>query len=90
MESYKGAGKLTGKVALISGGDSGIGRAVAIGYAKEGANVAFIYLDEDEDAAETVRYIEKTGQKASQLKAILAKRPFVMQQSIRCSKSLAI
>ncbi len=76
MESYKGAGKLTGKVALISGGDSGIGRAVAIGYAKEGANVAFIYLDEDEDAAETVRYIEKTGQKALAIKGDIGEKAF--------------
>ncbi|AVX05572.1 putative oxidoreductase YhdF [Maritalea myrionectae] len=76
MENYKGAGKLTGKVALISGGDSGIGRAVAIGYAKEGANVAFIYLDEDDDADETVRHIEKTGQKALAIKGDIGEKAF--------------
>ena len=48
-ENYKGSGKLKGKNALITGGDSGIGRAVAVAYAKEGANVAIGYLDENED-----------------------------------------
>lgn len=62
-ENYRGAGKLTGKNALITGGDSGIGRAVAIAFAKEGANVAIVYLDEaeDEDANKTVELIEKYG-----------------------------
>ncbi|MCF4097527.1 SDR family oxidoreductase [Maritalea mediterranea] len=76
MENYQGSGKLEGKVALISGGDSGIGRAVAIGYAKEGAHVAFIYLDEDDDAAETVRHIEKTGQKALAIKGDIGEKAF--------------
>ncbi|MBD1936817.1 SDR family oxidoreductase [Microcoleus sp. FACHB-68] len=56
---YKGSGKLLGKVALITGGDSGIGRAVAIMYAKEGAKVAIGYLNEDEDAQETKRLVEE-------------------------------
>ncbi|MBW4683053.1 MAG: SDR family oxidoreductase [Microcoleus vaginatus WJT46-NPBG5] len=56
---YKGSGKLLGKVALITGGDSGIGRAVAIMYAKEGAKVAIGYLNEDEDAQETKRMVEE-------------------------------
>jgi NAD(P)-dependent dehydrogenase (short-subunit alcohol dehydrogenase family) len=59
--SYKACGKLQGKVALITGGDSGIGRAVAITFAKEGANVAIAYLDEHEDARETQRLIQKEG-----------------------------
>jgi len=58
---YKPAGKLDGKVALITGGDSGIGRAVAIMYAKEGADVAIIYLNEHDDAAETKRMVEAEG-----------------------------
>ena len=56
---YRGSGKLRGKVALITGGDSGIGRAVAIAYAKEGADVAIVYLDEHKDAEETRRQVEQ-------------------------------
>ena len=60
--SYRGSGKLQGKVALITGGDSGIGRAVAIAYAKEGAQVAVVYLDEHKDAEETRSLVEQQGQ----------------------------
>ncbi|GAB5094821.1 MULTISPECIES: glucose 1-dehydrogenase [unclassified Caballeronia] len=63
-ESYKGSGKLAGKTALITGGDSGIGRAVAIAFAREGADVAISYLDEHDDAKETARWVEEAGQKA--------------------------
>lgn len=62
-EEYIGSGKLDGKVALITGGDSGIGRAVAVAYAKEGANVAIAYLDEHEDADKTIQAIESYGVK---------------------------
>ncbi len=55
---YQGSGKLSGKVALITGGDSGIGRAVAVLYAREGADCAIVYLDEEEDAEETRRAVE--------------------------------
>ncbi|MEN3364350.1 MAG: hypothetical protein V7606_1624 [Burkholderiales bacterium] len=58
---YKACGKLAGKVALITGGDSGIGRAVAVTFAKEGANVVISYLDEHQDAKETQRLVEKEG-----------------------------
>jgi hypothetical protein len=63
-ESYKGSGKLEGLKAIITGGDSGIGRAVAIAYAREGADVLISYLDEDEDAKETARWVEKAGRRA--------------------------
>jgi NAD(P)-dependent dehydrogenase (short-subunit alcohol dehydrogenase family) len=63
MKDYRAAGKLAGKVALISGGDSGIGRAVAIGFAKEGADVAILYLDEHEDARSTRGLVEETGRR---------------------------
>jgi NAD(P)-dependent dehydrogenase (short-subunit alcohol dehydrogenase family) len=62
-EQYKGSEKLKGKVALITGGDSGIGRAVAILFAREGANVAIAYLNENSDAEETQQLVEKEGQK---------------------------
>ncbi|NGM20641.1 SDR family oxidoreductase [Roseomonas stagni] len=64
MAKWKGSGKLSGKVALVTGGDSGIGRAVAIGFAKEGADVAILYLDEGQDAEETKRLIEAEGRRA--------------------------
>jgi NAD(P)-dependent dehydrogenase (short-subunit alcohol dehydrogenase family) len=63
-QSYKGSGKLTGKVALITGADSGIGKAVAIAYAREGADVAISYLSEDEDAKDTAKWVEEAGRKA--------------------------
>ena len=61
--SYKGCDKLVGKAAVITGGDSGIGRAVAIAYAREGADVLISYLDEHEDAQETRRWVEEAGRK---------------------------
>jgi NAD(P)-dependent dehydrogenase (short-subunit alcohol dehydrogenase family) len=64
-ESYRGTGRLTGKKAVITGGDSGIGRAVAIAFAREGADVLISYLEEEEpDARETARLIEDAGRKA--------------------------
>ncbi|MGJ4887946.1 SDR family oxidoreductase [Bradyrhizobium sp. HKCCYLRH3099] len=62
--SYKGSGKLTGKKAVITGGDSGIGRAVAIAYAREGADILIAYLDEQDDAREVQQLIEKEGRTA--------------------------
>jgi NAD(P)-dependent dehydrogenase (short-subunit alcohol dehydrogenase family) len=59
--TYKGAGRLAGRKAIITGGDSGIGRAVALAFAREGADVLISYLDEHEDAGETRRLVEEAG-----------------------------
>jgi NAD(P)-dependent dehydrogenase (short-subunit alcohol dehydrogenase family) len=63
QESYRGSGRLAGKTAVITGGDSGIGRAVAIAFAREGADVLVSYLEEDDDAQETARWVEEAGQR---------------------------
>jgi NAD(P)-dependent dehydrogenase (short-subunit alcohol dehydrogenase family) len=63
-ESYRGHGRLSGKAAVITGADSGIGRAVAIAYAREGADVLISYLDEHDDAKETARYVQEAGLRA--------------------------
>ena len=63
-DSYVGTGQLEGKVAVITGADSGIGRAVAIAYAREGADVLISYLSEDSDAEEVRNYVEKAGRRA--------------------------
>ncbi|MEU5407127.1 glucose 1-dehydrogenase [Nocardia asteroides] len=62
--SYRGSGKLTGKAAIVTGADSGIGRAVAIAFAREGADVLISYLDEDEDAREVARWVTEAGRRA--------------------------
>lgn len=62
--SYRGSGKLEGKAAIVTGGDSGIGRAAAIAYAREGADVLIAYLEEDDDAQDTARWIEEAGRRA--------------------------
>ncbi len=62
--SYRGSGRLAGKAAVITGADSGIGKAVAIAFAREGADVLISYLDEHEDAADTQRWVEAAGRKA--------------------------
>lgn len=61
--SYKGSAKLTGKVALITGGDSGIGRAVAIAFAREGADIVISYLSEDDDAKSTAQLVREAGRR---------------------------
>lgn len=63
-KSYQGSGKLSGKVALITGADSGIGRAVAIAFAREGADIAIAYYTEDNDAQTTADWVEKAGRRA--------------------------
>jgi len=73
---HRGSGKLEGKVAIVTGGDSGIGRAVAIAFAKESADLAVIYLEEDQDAAETARLIEEQGRQCLLLKGDLGDEAF--------------
>jgi NAD(P)-dependent dehydrogenase (short-subunit alcohol dehydrogenase family) len=63
-DSYRGQGRLTDKAAIITGADSGIGRAAAIAYAREGADVLISYLNEDDDARETAKYVEDAGRRA--------------------------
>jgi hypothetical protein len=63
-ESYRGCGRLTGKAAVITGADSGIGRAVAIAFAREGADILISYLDEHDDAQQTRKWVERAGRKA--------------------------
>lgn len=71
MSDWRGSGLLKARVALVTGGDSGIGRAVAIAFAKEGADVAIAYLSEDADAEETRRHIEEAGQRCLLLRGDL-------------------
>jgi NAD(P)-dependent dehydrogenase (short-subunit alcohol dehydrogenase family) len=78
-DSYHGLGRLTDKVALITGGDSGIGKAVAIAFAREGADLLLSYLPEEEqDANDTAAWIEKAGRKAVKL-------PGDLQQEAHCN-----
>jgi NAD(P)-dependent dehydrogenase (short-subunit alcohol dehydrogenase family) len=74
MPRHPGTGKLKGRTALITGGDSGIGRAVAVLFAREGANVAIAYLDEHDDAEETKRLIEAEGARALAIPGDLSRK----------------
>jgi NAD(P)-dependent dehydrogenase (short-subunit alcohol dehydrogenase family) len=75
-ENYKGSDKLLDKVALITGGDSGIGRAAAVHFAREGADIAIVYLSEDEDAQETQRLVEAEGRKCLLIRGDIRSREF--------------
>ncbi|MFY4774301.1 SDR family oxidoreductase [Metabacillus sp. RGM 3146] len=77
--SYKGSGKLEGKVAIVTGGDSGIGRAVSIYFAREGADVVIVYLNEHEDAIETKRLIELEGRQCFLMDGDLGEESFCRQ-----------
>src|SRR6201996_8771001 len=74
--SYRPAGKLKGKIALITGGDSGIGRAVSVHFAEEGADIAVVYLNEDADAGETKNLVEATGRRCLLIKGDVKKADF--------------
>lgn len=81
QQSYKGTGRLKGKKAIITGGDSGIGKAVAIAFAREGADVLISYLSdmEDEDANDTAAYVKKAGRKAVLVKGDISKETHCKQ-----------
>jgi NAD(P)-dependent dehydrogenase (short-subunit alcohol dehydrogenase family) len=84
---YRGSGKLAGKVAIITGGDSGIGRAVAIGFAKEGADVAIVFLYEREDAEATRGMVESYGQRCLLIEGDLRQPSFsseVVRRTLEC------
>lgn len=84
--SYKGSGKLQDKVAVITGGDSGIGRAVAALFAREGADVAIVYLNEDKDAQETKRVVEQEGRRCVTIAGDIGDEAFcrsAIEQAVR-------
>ncbi len=83
-KNYKGSGKLEGKTALITGGDSGIGRSVAVHFAREGANIAIVYLEEDKDAQKTKELVEKEGKKCLIIEGDLKKEKFCSEVVKKC------
>lgn len=88
-ESYKGSGRLSGRKALITGGDSGIGRAIAIAYAREGADIAINYLPEEEkDAQEVIELIEAEGRKAIAIPGDIINEEFCQKMVERASQEL--
>lgn len=87
-KDYKSSDKLKGKVAIITGGDSGIGRAVSVAYANEGADVALIYLNEHEDAEETKRLIERKGRRCITLCGDLGDESFCFSAVSKVIKNL--
>lgn len=86
--NYKGSGKLENKVALITGGDSGIGRSVAVHFAREGADVAIVYLSEDKDAEETKKMVEDEGRKCELIKGDLKSEGFCKNAVETCLDKL--
>ncbi|MFD1850043.1 SDR family oxidoreductase [Oceanobacillus bengalensis] len=92
-KDYKGSNKLTGKVAIITGGDSGIGRAVSVHFAREGADIVIVYLNEHEDANETKKLVELEGQKCALISGDIGDESFcqsVVKQTIDTFKKVDI
>ena len=87
-EGYKGSDKLKDKVALITGGDSGIGRSVAVYFAREGADVAIVYISEEKDAKDTQKMVEKEGRKCLLLKGDIKSEAFCKKAVDSCVKKL--
>ena len=87
-DNYRGCDKLKNKVALITGGDSGIGRSVAVHFAREGADVAIIYLNEDEDALETKAMVENEGRKCLILEGDLKNEEFCSKAILNCIEEM--
>jgi NAD(P)-dependent dehydrogenase (short-subunit alcohol dehydrogenase family) len=87
-EKYRGSAKLEGKVAIVTGGDSGIGRSVAVLFAREGADVAVLYLDEHEDAAETKRMVEAEGRRCVTIAGDIGDEDFCVSAVERVVKEL--
>src|SRR5215471_438247 len=85
-DSYRGSGRLSGKVAIITGADSGIGRAVAIAFAREGADIVISYLDEHEDARMTAGYVTDAGRQALVVPGDLSRREACDELIDRCVK----
>ncbi len=92
-KDYRGSGKLEEKVAIITGGDSGIGRAVAIAFAKEGADVAIVYLEEEKDASETKHLVEEQGGKCLLISGDVGQEEFcrkAVEQAVKAFGKLDI
>src|SRR5690606_13724860 len=87
-KNYKGSGKLKGKIALITGGDSGIGRSVAVHFAREGADIAIVYLEEDKNAQKTRELVEKEGKKCIIIEGDLKKEKFCSEVVKKCISEL--
>ena len=85
---YRGSGKLEGKAALITGGDSGIGRSVAVLFAMEGADMAIVYLSEDSDAEETKRMVEERGRRCLTIRGDVGEEAFCRQAVERAASEL--
>src|SRR5215208_3856422 len=88
LDSYRGFGRLEGKVALITGGDSGIGRAVALAFAREGADVLISYLEADQDAEETRQAVEDSGKRCVTVKGDIGDEQHCRDMVDRCVDEL--